>query len=215
VRFSRDKRGYEYVYLVHTPTRRGKPGRSRVIYWYRTPPGVRIGRQPFDEAVQRALEQQYPGVAFDWEAIIATPMPPPDMTEFWRERRRAEKVARQERRAMEAEDAAGQEQPVEAGGSAAEEAVPQAADGPGSDAVAQGEATASTPPAVGAPTVEGQSQRKRRRRRGGRRRLLPGVDGEAAPGSAVGGEMGGAPDPELPHDGDGPSNVADPASDGE
>ncbi len=48
VRFSRDKRGYEYVYLVHTPTRRGKPGRARVLYWYRTPPGVRIGRKPFD-----------------------------------------------------------------------------------------------------------------------------------------------------------------------
>lgn len=106
VRFSRDKRGYEYVYLVHTPTRRGKPGRTRVLYWYRTPPGVRIGRKPFDEEVQRTLEQQNPGVSFDWEAIIATPMPPPDMTEFWRERRRAEKAARQERRAAEAEETA-------------------------------------------------------------------------------------------------------------
>jgi hypothetical protein len=106
VRFSRDKRGYEYVYLVHTPTRRGKPGRTRVLYWYRTPPGVRIGRKPFDEEVRRTLEQQNPGVSFDWEAIIATPMPPPDMTEFWRERRRAEKAARQERRAGEAEETA-------------------------------------------------------------------------------------------------------------
>jgi hypothetical protein len=106
VRFSRDKRGYEYVYLVHTTTRRGKPGRTLVIYWYRTPPGVRIGRKPFDEDVQRALEQQYPGVTFDWETIINTPMPPPDMTEFWRERRRAEKVAKQERRAEEAEQVA-------------------------------------------------------------------------------------------------------------
>jgi hypothetical protein len=105
VRFSRDKRGYEYVYLVHTPTRRGKPGRTRVLYWYRTPPGVRIGRKPFDEEVQRMLEQQNPGVTFDWEAIIGTPMPPPDMTEFWRERRRAEKAARQERRAAEAAEA--------------------------------------------------------------------------------------------------------------
>ena len=81
VRFSRDKRGYEYVFLVHTPTRRGKPGRTRVLYWYRTPPGVRIGRRPFDEEVQRTLERQNPGVEFAWDAIINTPMPPPDMTE--------------------------------------------------------------------------------------------------------------------------------------
>src|SRR3954468_15902889 len=106
VRFSRDKRGYEYVYLVHTPTRRGKPGRTRVLYWYRTPPGVRVGRKPFDEEVQRTLERQNPGVVFDWEAIVGTPMPPPDMTEFWRERRRLERSARQERRAEEAAELA-------------------------------------------------------------------------------------------------------------
>ncbi len=80
VRFARDKRGYEYVYLVHTPQRRGKPGRQRVLYWYRTPPGVTIGRKPFDVDVQRALERQYPGVTFDWNTIVSTPMPPPDMT---------------------------------------------------------------------------------------------------------------------------------------
>ncbi|MGC4082763.1 MAG: hypothetical protein QM736_11780 [Vicinamibacterales bacterium] len=82
VRFSRDKRGYEYVYLVHTPMRRGKPGRSRVLYWYRTPPGVRIGRQPFNPDVQKLIEQQNPGLTFDWDAIVNTPMPPPDMTEY-------------------------------------------------------------------------------------------------------------------------------------
>lgn len=102
IRFSRDKRGYEYVYLVHTPVKRGRPGPQRLLYWYRTPPGVRVGRKPFDEDVRRLLEQQNPELTFDWETIIATPMPPPDMTEFWRERRRLEKAARQERRAEEA-----------------------------------------------------------------------------------------------------------------
>ena len=35
VRFSRDKRGYEYVYLIDAPV--GRSGsRSRVLYWYRT-----------------------------------------------------------------------------------------------------------------------------------------------------------------------------------
>ena len=106
VRFSRDKRGYEYVYLVHTPTKRGKPGRTRVLYWYRTPPGVRIGRQPFDDDVQRQLEKQNPGVTFDWPAITSAQIPPPDMTEYWRERRKAEKAAKAERRAAEALEAA-------------------------------------------------------------------------------------------------------------
>ena len=116
VRFSRDKRGYEYVYLVHTPTRRGKPGRSRMLYWYRTPPGVRMGRQPFDPDVQKLIEQQNPGLTFDWETIVNTPMPPPDMTEYWRERRRQKKAARQERRASEAAETEGAEPAaVEAG----------------------------------------------------------------------------------------------------
>lgn len=112
VRFSRDKRGYEYVYLVHTPVRRGRPGRQRLLYWYRTPPGVSIGRKPFDEDVQRALERQHPGITFDWKAIISTPMPAPDMAEYWRDRRRAERAAKQERRAAEAAETA------EAGGAA-------------------------------------------------------------------------------------------------
>jgi hypothetical protein len=119
VRFSRDKRGYEYVYLVHTPVKRGRPGRQRMLYWYRTPPGVRVGRKPFDEDVQRLLEQQNPDLTFDWETIIATPMPPPDMTEFWRERRRLEKAARQERRAEEAAEQA-ERQAVVSGGAPGE-----------------------------------------------------------------------------------------------
>jgi hypothetical protein len=106
VRFSRDKRGYEYVYLVHTPVKRGKPGRPRVLYWYRTPPGVRVGRKAFDDEVRQRLERQNPDLTFDWQAIVATPMPPPDMSEFWRERRRMEKAARQERRAEEAAEQA-------------------------------------------------------------------------------------------------------------
>lgn len=177
VRFSRDKRGYEYVYLVHTPTRRGKPGRTRVLYWYRTPPGVRIGRKPFDEEVQRTVEQQNPGVTFDWPAIIKAEMPPPDMTDFWRERRRLEKAARQERRAAEAEESGDVPEPQ------APEAVETLLVGPQAD-VAESEPelpaesstveTAAEPAADGADAADGAQaspvQKKRRRRRGGRRR---------------------------------------------
>lgn len=95
LKFSRDKRGYEHVYLVQATNHRGKT-RSRVLYWFRTPPGITVGREPFDEAVRRALEAQNPDVAFDWPKLIGTPIPPPAPdVERWRERRRAERAARE------------------------------------------------------------------------------------------------------------------------
>ena len=94
LKFSRDKRGYEYVYLVHAANRRGRPSRPRILYWYRSPPGIKVGRKPFDDEIRRTLEAQNPGVVFDWKSIIATPMPSPE-PEPWRERRRWERVARE------------------------------------------------------------------------------------------------------------------------
>ncbi len=176
VRFSRDKRGYEYVYLVHTPTRRGKPGRTRVLYWYRSPPGVRIGRQPFDEEVQRSLEQQNPGVAFDWPAIIKAEMPPPDMTEFWRERRRAEKAARQERRAAEAEEPGDVAEPdaTEPIYVAVTALAPDESGTEHGMTVDAADVELASEPVVDGAVADasqaGTAQKKRRRRRGGRRR---------------------------------------------
>lgn len=94
LRFSRDNRGYEHFYLVQPTTNRRGKVRSRVLYWFRSPPNVKVGRQPFDDAVRRALEAQNPDVQFDWPTIIDTPIPTAD-TERWRERRRAERAARQ------------------------------------------------------------------------------------------------------------------------
>lgn len=89
------------------PPRAG--GEPRILYWYRTPPGVKVGREAFDLATRRTLEAQYPVIAFDWRKIAETPFPPPD-AEYWRERRRAEKAAKQARRgAKEEEDEAGEE----------------------------------------------------------------------------------------------------------
>ena len=98
LRFSRDKRGYEHIYLIHAQNRRGKPGRPRVLYWYRTPPGVKVGRVPFDAEMRRMLEAQYPDVSFDWKSLESTPAPPPDTSEPWRERRRLERAAKQARK---------------------------------------------------------------------------------------------------------------------
>src|SRR6185436_21021516 len=64
LRFSRDKRGYEHFYLVQ-PSNRGK-ARPRMLYWFRTPPGIKVGRSPFDPDMRRELEAQNPDVVFDW-----------------------------------------------------------------------------------------------------------------------------------------------------
>jgi hypothetical protein len=102
VRFSRDKRGYEHTYLIHAAPRKGAP--ARVLYWYRTPPGVKVGRAAFDEAVRRALEDQYPNIEFDWASILSASIAPQEV-EHWRERRRAEKAAKQARQAAVRDDA--------------------------------------------------------------------------------------------------------------
>ena len=97
LRFSRDKRGYEHFYLVEATTNRRGKSRTRVLYWFRTPPNVKVGREPFDDGVRRALEQQNPGVTFDWRKIVDTPIPSAD-AERWRERRRVERAEKAARR---------------------------------------------------------------------------------------------------------------------
>src|SRR2546430_17716906 len=97
LRFTRDKRGYEHFYLVEASTNRRGKTRARVLYWFRTPPSIKVGREPFDDDVRRALEAQNPGVTFDWKKIIETPIPSAD-AELWRERRRAEKAEKAARR---------------------------------------------------------------------------------------------------------------------
>jgi hypothetical protein len=92
VRFARDKRGYEYVFLVEATTR-GRPGPPHVLYWYRTPPGIKVGREPFDPEVRRALEERYRDIRFDWAAITAA-QPPSAEGEMWRERRKAKREAK-------------------------------------------------------------------------------------------------------------------------
>jgi len=61
LRFSRDKRGYENTFVVHPEKRKGK-GRTRILYWFRTPPGVKVGRSALDEDAIRLIEEQHPNI---------------------------------------------------------------------------------------------------------------------------------------------------------
>jgi len=189
LRFSRDKRGYENTYLCETVHRRGKPARTKILYWFRSPPGVKVGRQPFDEEVRKTLEAQNPGVRFDWPTLVATPMPAPEPEPWW-EKRRAERQARQARRAddndveevpeptlavepepqvPEVETLTAIAVPIEEGDLGGEE----------DDDVEERPRPAGGAPVETAASPGGQSRSGRRRRRGGRRRR-----GQRAPSSS-------------------------------
>jgi len=111
LRFSRDRRGYEHFYLVEPTHRRGK-STTRVLYCFRTPPNVRVGREPFAENIRRELESQHPDVAFDWRKILDTPVPSAD-AEMWRDRRRAERAARAARQSAAPQEDVGEDAETE------------------------------------------------------------------------------------------------------
>jgi hypothetical protein len=189
LRFSRDRRGYEHFYLVEQGTgRRRNKSRARVLFWFRTPPNIKVGREPFPEEVRRALEAEYPAMTFDWEKLAATPIPPlpPDATR-WRERRRAERAARQ---TPEEESAAS-----EAGVTTIDEEAPVE---PPEAAL---QAAAGTVPEAG---PDSKPQGRRRRRRRGRRRSRPPQAAGPEPSSNIydsGSEIAAQKAPEMPDSG--------------
>ena len=79
LRFSRDKRGYEHTYVLHTFRRDGR-SHPRLLYWFRTPPNVKVGRVPLDSDAIRAIEESNPDLSFDWTKTLRvrgrSPQPP-------------------------------------------------------------------------------------------------------------------------------------------
>jgi hypothetical protein len=179
LRFARDKRGYEYLSLVQPSTNRRGKVRQRLLYWFRTPPDLKVGREPFDPGVRRALEAQHPDVTFDWERLVNTPIPPPAPdVERWRERRKAERAAKEAARAEAAEEATARatassgEPPDVPGGpdEAAASPEPLALEPPAGEELADESAAqpAETSQLQDRPAAaaEGRHRRRRRRRRG-------------------------------------------------
>ena len=68
LRVIRDKRGYETTYLMHL-YRDGARQRSKIIYVFRTPGGVRVGRDALEPDVLRQIESQYPDIQFNWATV--------------------------------------------------------------------------------------------------------------------------------------------------
>jgi hypothetical protein len=69
LRVIRDKRGYETTYLMHW-CREGTRQRSRILYMFRTPGGVRVGREALEADVLKQIEAQHPDIEFDWDAVF-------------------------------------------------------------------------------------------------------------------------------------------------
>ena len=67
VRVTRDSRGYENTFLLHSPHTGDRP---RVLYWYRSAPGVRVGRAALDEDAIRTIDEQHPDIEFDWTELL-------------------------------------------------------------------------------------------------------------------------------------------------
>jgi hypothetical protein len=78
LRFSKDRRGYESTFLVH-PQRAGERETPLLLYWFRTPPHVKVGRGALDEETVRLLEDTHPRVEFDWPRILASRPQLPDV----------------------------------------------------------------------------------------------------------------------------------------
>ena len=61
------------------PVRRGGRSRQRILYWFRTPPGVKVGRPALDEDAIRWIEEHNPDIEFNWPKILEA-QPPADTT---------------------------------------------------------------------------------------------------------------------------------------
>jgi hypothetical protein len=68
LRVVRDKRGYETTYLMHW-YREGQRQRTRILYVFRSPGGVRVGRNVLEPDVLRQIEAEHPDIQFDWSAV--------------------------------------------------------------------------------------------------------------------------------------------------
>ncbi len=207
LRFARDRRGYESTYLVHT-YRSGRKTVSQVLYWFRTPPHVKVGRPALDEATMRAIEQAYPDLSFDWENLLKRRRPPPPAFEQrGGGRRRAAAEPVRKRRMGTTKSTATRSVTVVA---TKPDRAAAAADGPaavtadeslarrsGLDGADSGPERAESGAARAGETdtpANGPARRRRRSRRGGvrrtrRRKRPPGT-------SAEGGEAATAPSPE-------------------
>jgi hypothetical protein len=100
LRVTRDKRGYETTSLVHAVRRQGR-SRQRILYWFRTPPDVKVGRPALDEEAIRWIEEHNPDIEFNWQKILETKALPPPAEDLRNRRPRRDRAERAKPMAQE------------------------------------------------------------------------------------------------------------------
>jgi hypothetical protein len=70
IRQTRDKRGFDHTYVMHVyHPAGGGPQRPRVLYVFRSPANLKVGRTALDAEVMEALEHTHPDLSFDWASL--------------------------------------------------------------------------------------------------------------------------------------------------
>ena len=158
MRFTRDERGYEYTSLI-LPIRREGRTDNLLLYRFRTPPYVKVGRAALDPEVMARLERQYPHVRFDWDKILREP--PQTLSEEEATRRKEQRDSRDARRRRRKPLDQESVTVTLPEGDLAREGPPDEG-----DVLTDADLSTSDAPAEGTvPTVEGAHKRKRRRHR--------------------------------------------------
>lgn len=102
IRYARDKKGYECTSVMHAYRPANGPQRVRVLYLFRTPAHLKVGRQALDEEVVEALEHTHPDLSFDWVALRKEPSEVrterPDRVDRWERPGRGRDRDRREQR---------------------------------------------------------------------------------------------------------------------
>ena len=70
IRYNRDRRGYESTLVMHAYRSPQGAQQHRVLYLFRSPSNLQVGRRPLDEEVMEALAHTHPDLAFDWPVLL-------------------------------------------------------------------------------------------------------------------------------------------------
>jgi hypothetical protein len=70
VRRTRDRKGYECTSVLHVYRPSNGPQRTRVLYLFRSPSNLTVGRHGLDDEVMEALEHTHPDLSFDWTVLL-------------------------------------------------------------------------------------------------------------------------------------------------
>lgn len=76
IRYTRDKRGYETTFVMHAYRAGHGSGRARILYLFRSPSNLKVGRRGLEPEVTEALEHTHPDLSFDWVSLLHEPALP-------------------------------------------------------------------------------------------------------------------------------------------